>query len=83
MAHNEPPHQDLCCLQIQLLLSLVVKELRCNNMDQFWVLSTLKVNKSLSMAIKCIPLDHQSCNDENFWGDNFMLFLLLRKIVVN
>ena len=28
MAHNEPPHQDLRCLQIQLFLSLVVKELK-------------------------------------------------------
>ena len=27
MAHNEPPHQDLRCLQIQLFSSLVVKEL--------------------------------------------------------
>ena len=27
MAHNEPPHQDLHCLQIQLFSSLVVKEL--------------------------------------------------------
>ena len=27
MAHYEPPHQDLCCLQIQLFASLVVKEL--------------------------------------------------------
>ena len=27
MAHNEPPHQDLYCLQIQPFSSLVVKEL--------------------------------------------------------
>ena len=27
MAHYEPPHQDLGCLQIQLFSSLVVKEL--------------------------------------------------------
>ena len=25
VAHHEPPHQDLCCLQIQLFSSLVVK----------------------------------------------------------
>ena len=25
VAHDEPPHQDLRCLQIQLFLSLVVK----------------------------------------------------------
>ena len=28
VAQNEPPHQDLRCLQIQLFASLVVKELR-------------------------------------------------------
>ena len=28
VAHYEPPHQDLGCLQIQLFSSLVVKELR-------------------------------------------------------
>ena len=28
MAHYEPPHQDLCCLQIQLLSSMVIKELK-------------------------------------------------------
>ena len=27
VAHNEPPHQDLRCLQIRLFSSLVVKEL--------------------------------------------------------
>ena len=26
--YNEPPHQDLRCLQIQIFLSLVVKELK-------------------------------------------------------
>ena len=29
MAHFEPPHQDLHCLQIRLLSSPVVKELIC------------------------------------------------------
>ena len=35
VAHNEPPHQDLRCLQIQLFSSLVLKELRqlCINID--------------------------------------------------
>ena len=28
VAHDEPPHQDLRCLQIQLFSSLVVKELK-------------------------------------------------------
>ena len=27
VAHDEPPHQDLPCLQIKIFLSLVVKEL--------------------------------------------------------
>ena len=27
VAHFEPPHEDLCCLQIQLLSSVVLKEL--------------------------------------------------------
>ena len=27
VAHHEPPHQDLHCLQIQLFSSLVLKEL--------------------------------------------------------
>ena len=31
MAHDEPPHLDQCCLQIQLFLSLVLKELRETN----------------------------------------------------
>ena len=34
MAHYEPPHQDLRCLQIQLFSSLVVKELN-NDIDIF------------------------------------------------
>ena len=32
MAHNEPPHEDLLCLQIQLFGSLVLKELTNNFM---------------------------------------------------
>ena len=28
VAHNEPPHQDLSCLQIQLFSSLVLIELK-------------------------------------------------------
>ena len=32
MAHSEPPHQDPCCLQIQLFSSLVVKELIARSM---------------------------------------------------
>ena len=33
MAHVEPLHQDLRCLQIQLFSSLVVKELNCFYID--------------------------------------------------
>ena len=29
VAHVEPPHQDLPCLQIQLFSSLILKELGC------------------------------------------------------
>ena len=28
VAHFEPPHHDLCCLQIQLFSSLVLDELK-------------------------------------------------------
>ena len=31
VAHHEPPHQDLHCLQIQLFSSLVLKELRISD----------------------------------------------------
>ena len=33
VAHFEPPHQDLSCLQIRLLLSLILKELSSINTD--------------------------------------------------
>ena len=33
MAHHEPPHQDLRCLQTQLFSSLVVKELMWDNQN--------------------------------------------------
>ena len=32
VAHHEPPHQDLCCLQIQLFSSVVVKELNIRSL---------------------------------------------------
>ena len=34
MAHYEPLHQDLCCLQIQLFSSLVLKELQPFSLDK-------------------------------------------------
>ena len=35
VAHNEPPHQDLCCLQFQLFSLLILKELtaKADNTD--------------------------------------------------
>ena len=33
VAHYEPPHQDLCRLQIQLFSSLVVKRVNQNSDD--------------------------------------------------
>ena len=42
VAHHEPPHQDLRCLQIQLFSSLVVKELTCN---QLLLYDTLKPSR--------------------------------------
>ena len=34
VAHHEPPHQDLHCLQIQLFLSLALKKL--NNLSSMY-----------------------------------------------
>ena len=34
MAHDEPPHHNLHCLQIQLFSSLVLKELEYNYKEQ-------------------------------------------------
>ena len=34
MSHNEPPHHDLRCLQIQLFSSLVVKVVIITNLEQ-------------------------------------------------
>ena len=45
VAHHEPPHQDLCCLQIQLFSPLVLKELR-------FILIGMKVGLSLCRAEK-------------------------------
>ena len=33
VAHNEPPHQDLCCLQILLFLSLSLQVLVIEMVD--------------------------------------------------
>ena len=41
VAHDEPPHQDLRCLQIQLFSSLVLKELSCTSSQAKGTKSTL------------------------------------------
>ena len=33
LAHYEPPHHDLCCLQIQVFSSLVLKEFIVMNLE--------------------------------------------------
>ena len=50
MAHYEPPHQDLCCLQIQLLSSLVVKKL--SDVDADKTLSDLDHIRLLFMPVE-------------------------------
>ena len=59
MAHYEPPHQDLRCLQIQLFSSLVLKELivgeghilyHSEHNEMFCILS---VGKGMSGRILC------------------------------
>ena len=51
VAHNEPPHQDLRCLQIQLFVSLVVKELICNHLQCINSLTKLFTKESLSRLV--------------------------------
>ena len=53
MAHHEPPHQDLGCLQIQLFLSVVLKEL---NSIYFKMDITTKV--TLYMYLCCKSSTH-------------------------
>ena len=41
VAHNEPPHQDIRCLQIQIFSSLVVKDLKDKSLKRLQASSTL------------------------------------------
>ena len=57
MAHDEPPHQDLRCLLIQLLLSLIHKELIIADLKiQFRTNAKLKVsNQTAKLHIRLSP----------------------------
>ena len=59
VAHDEPPHQDLRCLQIQLFASLVLKELR--HIESKFCPKCMKVYKRLN---KKFPVT--SCNLHDF-----------------
>ena len=52
MAHYEPPHQDLRCLQIKLFSSLVVKELSMGLISEYQ-----KSTKLLDCFIKYQNID--------------------------
>ena len=45
VAHYEPPHQDLHCLQIQLFASLVLKELNVRTHNDLLLLALIIVNR--------------------------------------
>ena len=47
VAHHEPPHLNLCCLQIQLFLSLVLKELMEVSHDGLGLLVLKKLHVTL------------------------------------
>ena len=61
VAPYEPPHQDLCCLQIQLFLSLVLKELRVDPIEMGGKNDNGRVTASESVSIW---LKHQSPREE-------------------
>ena len=55
VAHHKPPHQDLCCLQIQLFLSRVLKELKKSNiMQQIRFIFEFPITKSFSDDISLL-----------------------------
>ena len=53
MAYHEPPHQDLQCLQIQLFLSMVLKEL---TVAQLHYLSLVFKIHSISVFYRLLPI---------------------------
>ena len=52
MAHDEPPHQDLCCVQILLFSSLAVKALSMGLISEYQ-----KSTKLLDCFIKYQNID--------------------------
>ena len=52
VAHYEPPHQDLRCLQIQLFSSLVVKELRSIHLETTYGATSQKPNSTVISVLK-------------------------------
>ena len=63
VAHHEPPHQDLCCLQIQLILFLVHKEL-----------NTQTQNLLLNQYFGCFQVlyTHQKQKKAKTWHDGVL-----------
>ena len=67
MAHDEPPHQDLSCLQIQLFSSLVLKELIAGFLS---VYTLGKTQKLIAMKVNWFTvncLDPQLCGRLHTW----------------
>ena len=52
MAHDEPLHEDLRCLHIQLFLFLVLKELTENLNDLHWLLHCLSISDDIFKSVK-------------------------------
>ena len=71
VAHNEPPHLDLRCLQIQLFSSLVVKELKNLNkqLHQFYNIS--------------LPTEVQAVFPVGIWCQNDILLISMWRHNVN
>ena len=70
MAHYEPPHQDLCCLQIQLFLSLVVKELIGERVYRVYI----HIDKGRNSVLKY--LGHHCFFDEKYYSDNETIVII-------
>ena len=64
MAHHEPPHQDLRCLQIQLFASLVVKELNKHKEHQL----------NLSVSERTDTANHDQLSLKSVLSDSYLLF---------
>ena len=55
VAHDEPPHQYLRCLQIQLFSSLVLKELNSQN-DLLWPNKQFKYGRNILLLLLLLLL---------------------------